>query len=236
MSNKGLTTAEALERAKQGKNVLTQGKKKSLFSVIAEQFASPLLLLLVAASVISIMTGEIVDGIIIIVVVLANVIIGTVQELSAEKSVEALRQINASTAVVIRDGVETEIPASELVVDDYVILEAGRVVPADLALVQTSSLKVNESALTGESVAVEKDCSETSDEKTPLGDRKDKVSCPPWWNTAAARVWWKRSAIIPRSARFPACCIRLRSRRRRCRKIWTASPRCWASRAWSCAL
>ena len=86
MSSKGLTTAEVLERAKQGKNVLTQGKKKSLFSVIAEQFASPLLLLLVAASVISIMTGEIVDGIIIIVVVLANVIIGTVQELSAEKS------------------------------------------------------------------------------------------------------------------------------------------------------
>ena len=134
-----------------------------------------MLLLLVAASVISIMTGEIVDGIIIIVVVLANVIIGTVQELSAEKSVEALRRINASTAVVIRDGVETEIPAADLVVGDYVILEAGRVVPADLALVQTSSLKVNESALTGESVAVEKDCSETSDEKTPLGDRKDKV-------------------------------------------------------------
>ena len=173
--NKGLTTAEALERAKKGRNVLTQGKKKSLFSVIAEQFASPLLLLLVAASVISIMTGEIVDGIIIIVVVLANVIIGTVQELSAEKSVEALRRINASTAVVIRDGVETEIPAADLVEGDYVILEAGRVVPADLALVQTSSLKVNESALTGESVAVEKDCNEKSDEKTPLGDRKDKA-------------------------------------------------------------
>ena len=175
MNTKGLTTAEALERAKKGRNVLTQGKKKSLFSVIVEQFASPLLLLLVAASVISIMTGEVVDGIIIIVVVLANVIIGTVQELSAEKSVEALRRINASTAVVIRDGVETEIPAADLVVDDYVILEAGRVVPADLALVQTSSLKVNESALTGESVAVEKDCNEKSDEKTPLGDRKDKA-------------------------------------------------------------
>ncbi|MBQ7417260.1 MAG: cation-translocating P-type ATPase [Acidaminococcaceae bacterium] len=175
MNNKGLTTAEALERANKGKNVLTQGKKKSLFSVIVEQFASPLLLLLVVASVISIMTGEIVDGIIIIIVVLANVIIGTVQELSAEKSVEALRRINASTAVVIRDGVEKEIPAADLVEGDYVILEAGRVVPADLALVQTSSLKVNESALTGESVAVEKDCNETSDEKTPLGDRKDKA-------------------------------------------------------------
>ncbi|MBQ9634901.1 MAG: cation-translocating P-type ATPase [Acidaminococcaceae bacterium] len=175
MEVKGLTTAEALERAKNGKNVLTQGKKKSLFSVILEQFASPLLLLLVVASVISILTGEIVDGIIIIVVVLANVIIGTVQEVSAEKSVEALKQVNATTAVAVRDGAEKEIPAADLVVGDYVILEAGRVVPADLALVQTSSLKVNESALTGESVAVEKDSSEKSDEKTPLGDRKDKA-------------------------------------------------------------
>ena len=175
MENKGLTTEEVLERAKNGKNVLTQGKKKSLAAMILEQFASPLLLLLIAASVISIATGEIVDGIIIIVVVLANVIIGTVQEVSAEKSVEALKQINASTAVVIRDGQQKEIPAAELVVGDYVVLEAGRVVPADLQLVQTSSLKLNESALTGESLAVEKDCNEKSDEKTPLGDRKDKA-------------------------------------------------------------
>ena len=175
MENKGLTSAEVLERAKNGKNVLTQGKKKSLLAMILEQFASPLLLLLIAASVISIATGEIVDGIIIIVVVLANVIIGTVQEVSAEKSVEALKQINASTAVVIRDGVQKEIPAADLVVGDYVVLEAGRVVPADLQLVQTSSLKLNESALTGESLAVEKDCNEKSDEKTPLGDRKDKA-------------------------------------------------------------
>ena len=173
--NKGLTTAEALERAKNGRNVLTQGKKKSLAAIILGQFASPLLLLLIAAAVISIVTGELIDGIIILVVVLANVIIGTVQEVSAAKSVEALKQINASTAVVIRDGVQKEIPAADLVVGDYVILEAGRVVPADLSLEQTSSLKVNESALTGESLAVEKDFREKSDEKTPLGDRKDKA-------------------------------------------------------------
>ncbi|MBP5608112.1 MAG: cation-translocating P-type ATPase [Lachnospiraceae bacterium] len=175
MNEKGLTTQEAEERAKNGKNVLTQGKKKSLLSIILSQFASPLLILLIVASVISIATGEIADGIIIIVVVLANVIIGTVQEVSAEKSVEALKQINASTAVVIRDGMEKEIPAADLVEGDYVILEAGRVVPADLILTQTSSLKLNESALTGESLAVEKDCNEKSDEKTPLGDRKDKA-------------------------------------------------------------
>ena len=175
METKGLTSAEVSERAKDGKNVLTQGKKKSLFSVILSQFASPLLILLIVAAVISIATGELIDGIIIIVVVLANVIIGTLQELSAEKSVEALKQINASTAVVIRDGAEKEIPAADLVVGDYVILEAGRVIPADLNLVQTSSLKVNESALTGESLAVEKDCNDKSDEKTPLGDRRDKA-------------------------------------------------------------
>ncbi|HAP33498.1 MAG TPA: ATPase, partial [Lachnospiraceae bacterium] len=158
-----------------GKNVLTQGKKKSVFKIIFEQIASPLIILLIVASVISFMTGEIVDGIIIIVVVLANCIIGTVQEVSAEKSVEALKKINASTAVVIRDGKQVEIPSSELVVGDYVILEAGRVVPADLTLVETSSLKINESALTGESIAVEKDSNEKSNEKTALGDRKDKA-------------------------------------------------------------
>ena len=175
MKEKGLTTQEVLERSKSGKNVLTQGKKKSLLYIIFSQFASPLLILLIAAAVISIVTGEVVDGVIIAIVVLANVIIGTVQEVTAEKSVEALKKINASTAVVIRDGEEKEIPAEDLVVGDYVILEAGRVVPADLALVQTSSLKLNESALTGESLAVEKDCGQKSDEKTPLGDRKDKA-------------------------------------------------------------
>ncbi len=175
MPAKGLTSAEVAERQKNGKNVLTQGKKKSVFKIIFEQIASPLIILLIVASVISFMTGEIVDGIIIIVVVLANCIIGTVQEVSAEKSVEALKKINASTAVVIRDGKQVEIASSELVVGDYVILEAGRVVPADLTLVETSSLKINESALTGESIAVEKDSNEKSNEKTALGDRKDKA-------------------------------------------------------------
>ena len=166
MIEKGLTTEEALRRSAEGKNVLTQGKKKSLPSIVISQFASPLLILLIVAAVISVVTGEVVDGIIIAIVVLANVIIGTIQEVTAEKSVEALKQINASTAVVIRDGEEKEIPAQDLVVGDYVILEAGRIVPADLTLVQTSSLRLNESALTGESLAVEKDLT---------GDRKDKA-------------------------------------------------------------
>ena len=172
---KGLTSKEAAIRQQDGRNVLTQGDKKSLISVILEQLKSPLIILLIAASVISFFTGEIADGLIIIVVVLANCIIGTMQELSAEKSVEALKHMSISTALVIRDGMEQEISSEELVPGDYVILEAGRIVPADLILVETSSLRVNESALTGESLAVEKDADEKSGEETPLADRKDRA-------------------------------------------------------------
>ena len=175
LKQKGLTSEEAARRQKEGRNVLSQGKKHSLAAVIAEQFASPLILLLIVASVISFATGELADGIIIAVVVLANCVIGTVQEVSAEKSVEALKHLSISTAVVIRDGAEQEISSEELVPGDYVILEAGRVVPADIRLTATSSLKINESALTGESVAVEKDAEDISDEKTPLADRRDRA-------------------------------------------------------------
>ncbi len=175
MQQKGLTSEQAAIKQKEGKNVLSQGDRQSLLAVIASQFASPLIILLIAASVISFMTGELADGIIIIIVVIANCVIGTVQEVSAEKSVEALKHLTVSTAVVIRDGVEQEISSQDLVPGDYVILEAGRVVPADILLTSTSSLKINESALTGESVAVEKDANEKSDENTPLADRRDRA-------------------------------------------------------------
>ena len=172
-SRKGLTSEEVSSRQQEGKNVLTQGEKQSLAKVIASQFASPLIILLIVAAAISFATGEVIDAVIIAVVVIANCMIGTVQEVSAEKSVEALKHLSVSTAVVIRDGAEQEISSEELVAGDYVILEAGRVVPADIHLTATSSLKINESALTGESVAVEKDANIASDEKTQLADRKD---------------------------------------------------------------
>ena len=172
---KGLTSQEAARRQQEGRNVLTQGKKQSLLGVIVSQFKSPLILLLIVAAAISFATGEVVDAVIITIVVIANCVIGTVQEVSAEKSVEALKSLSVATAVVIRDGVQQEISSEELVPGDYVILEAGRIVPADLKLTQTSSLKINESALTGESVAVEKDAQEKSDENTPLADRKDRA-------------------------------------------------------------
>ncbi len=175
LTKKGLTSEQVAEKQKEGRNVLTQGEKRSLLSIIGSQFASPLIILLIIAAVISFATGEVVDAIIIAIVVIANCVIGTVQEVTAEKSVESLKQLTVSTAVVIRDGVEKEISSEELVPGDYVILEAGRVVPADILLTSTSSLRINESALTGESVAVEKDFREKSDEKTPLADRKDRA-------------------------------------------------------------
>ena len=186
---KGLTSEEVLERQKLGKNEFTQKKKKSIFATIFEQFASPLILLLVVASVICFLTGEPLDASIIALVVVLNVTIGTVQEVSAAKSVEKLKQMSVATAVVIRDGKEQEIPSTELVVGDYVILEAGRIVPADCKLVECSSLKINESALTGESVAAEKDCNFVSDEKTPVGDRKD-------WAFMSTLIEYGRGAAI----------------------------------------
>ena len=172
---KGLTTEQVLELQKQGKNEFAKTKKKSVFAIFFGEFIAPLILLLTVAAIISFVTGEIVDGVIILAVVLINCTIGTVQQISAEKSVEKLRQMSTATAIVIRDGKEQVVPSTELVVGDYVILEAGRIVPADLKLVNTSSLKINESALTGESVAAEKDANFVSDEKTPLGDKKDKA-------------------------------------------------------------
>jgi Ca2+-transporting ATPase len=175
LMKKGLTTEQVVELQKQGKNEFTKAKKKSVFAIFLEQFLTILILLLTGAAVVSFITGEIVDAIIILAVVLINCTIGTVQQISAEKSVEKLRQMSTATAIVIRDGKEQVVPSTELVVGDYVILEAGRIVPADLKLVNTSSLKINESALTGESVAAEKDFKFVSDDKTPLGDKKDKA-------------------------------------------------------------
>lgn len=172
---KGLTTQKVLELQKQGKNEFAKAKKKNVFAIFFGEFLTPLIILLTIAAIISFITGEFMDGIIILAVVMANCLIGTIQQISAEKSVEKLRQMSVATATVIRDGKQQTIPSTELVVGDYVILEAGGIVPADLNLVETSSLRINESALTGESIATEKDATTFSNENTPLGDKKDKA-------------------------------------------------------------
>lgn len=180
----GLSSGEADERLeKNGRNKLAEAKKDSLFKRFMMQLADPMIIILIAAAVISGVTsfysGEsFADVIIILAVVIINAILGILQESKAEKAIEALQEMSAATSKVLRDGKITNIKSEELVVGDVVILEAGDSVPADGRIIECASMKVEEAALTGESVPVEKtaDTIELGEEKDiPLGDRKNMV-------------------------------------------------------------
>lgn len=158
--DKGLTEKEAARRYEEnGKNELKEPRKKTVVESFLEQLNDPLIYVLLAAAVISLLLHEISDAVIIAVVVLMNAVVGMIQEGKAQKALDSLKKLTSPHAYVIREGKEKEIPASQLVVGDIVCLDAGCQVPADLRLTRTSSLKVEESALTGESVPIEKDAS-----------------------------------------------------------------------------
>lgn len=180
----GLSAGEADERLeKNGRNKLAEAKKDSLFKRFMMQLADPMIIILIAAAVISGVTsfysGEsFADVIIILAVVIINAILGILQESKAEKAIEALQEMSAATSKVLRDGKITNIKSEELVVGDVVILEAGDSVPSDGRIIECASMKVEEAALTGESVPVEKtaDTIDLGEEKDiPLGDRKNMV-------------------------------------------------------------
>ncbi len=156
--DKGLTRREAMERrAKYGANRLESQEQKSLGQMIAEQLNDPLILILVVAMAISLMLHELGDAVIIVTVVVLNAAVGIIQEGKAGKAVEALKKISSPQAVVLREGERAKIVAEELVQGDIVLLEAGNMVPADLRLIETNGVCVEESTLTGESVPVEKE-------------------------------------------------------------------------------
>ena len=175
----GLTTEEAQARlARDGKNALAEGKKRPLVLKFLDQFKDVMIIVLLVAAavsaVISIVEGnysELIDSGLILLIVVVNAIIGLVQENKAEAALDALKNINKPFAKVIRDGVLTKIKSEEIVVGDVVVLEAGDIVPADIRLFESASLKVEEAALTGESVPSEKDASFIAKEDAPLGDR-----------------------------------------------------------------
>ena len=168
----GLTAQEAAARlAASGPNKLAEGKKKTVFGIFLAQFADFMIWVLIAAALISGFLGEWVDAAIIAVVVLLNAVMGTVQESRAEAALAALQAMSAPYAKVLRDGAAVKVPAADLVVGDVVLLEAGDSVPADLRLLESGSLKVEESALTGESVPVEKNAALLAQSDAPLGDR-----------------------------------------------------------------
>ena len=156
--DKGLKRPEAIERkAKYGANRLEDQEKKSVGQMILEQLNDPLILILVVAMGISLMLRELGDAIIIVTVVVLNAAVGIIQEGKAGKAVEALKKISSPQAVVVREGERMKIPAEDLVQGDIVLLEAGNMIPADLRLIETQGVCVEESTLTGESEPVEKD-------------------------------------------------------------------------------
>lgn len=180
----GLTSEQARRRsAETGKNKLAEGKKTPLILRFLSQFADPMIIILIAAAIISAITSVLQkefpsDVIIIMFVVIVNAILGVYQESKAEKAIEALQKMAAATTKVLRDGKVCEIPSEDLTVGDVVLLEAGDAVPADGRIFESASLKIEESALTGESVPVNKFIKAIGLEgqkDVPLGDRKNMM-------------------------------------------------------------
>uniref|UniRef100_UPI00388CF587 cation-translocating P-type ATPase n=1 Tax=Carnobacterium jeotgali TaxID=545534 RepID=UPI00388CF587 len=171
-TQQGLTSSEAEKRiAEFGPNELNQGKSKSIMVKFLEQFKDFMILVLLAAALISAIFGDVTDAIIILVVVVLNAILGVYQEAKAEEAIDALKKMSSPEARVKRDGDVVSLKSDQLVPGDILLLEAGDVVAADLRLIEIASLKIEESALTGESEAVSKDITVIEDEKVGIGDR-----------------------------------------------------------------
>ncbi len=194
----GLSSAEVLSRRNQyGENKLREKKKKTTFQRFLEQFKDVMILILIAAAIISFVVvcveknwGELFEPALILLIVILNAVMGVYQEGKAEKALDALKNMSAPHARVIRSGKEEIIAAAELVPGDIIRLEAGDFVPADARLLHSVSLKSEESALTGESVPSEKDAAAEVAEKAPLGDRNNMVfsGCSITYGTATAVV------------------------------------------------
>jgi Ca2+-transporting ATPase len=168
----GLDEATVAQRIKEaGRNVLVAKKKKSVWSMLWGQLTDFMILVLIAAAVVSGIVGDLTDTIVILAIVIINAIVGLVQEWRAEKAMEALENMAASHARVIRNKQSIDIPAADIVPGDVVLLEAGNIIPADVRFIETYTLKVDESSLTGESINTEKHTKQLPDGEYPLGDR-----------------------------------------------------------------
>lgn len=170
-----LTSSEVQQnQEKYGLNELVEGKKKSTIQIFLEQFKDFLVIILIVAAVVSGILGDAESAIVILVVITINAILGTVQTVKAEQSLNSLKELSAPLAKVLRDGNVIQIPSKEVTIGDEVFLEAGDYVPADGRILTNASLKIDESALTGESLAVEKS-EDTITGEVPLGDQTNMV-------------------------------------------------------------
>jgi Ca2+-transporting ATPase len=173
---RGLSQEEAQARLHEfGANELTERPRPGFLSLLWDQFNNYLVIILIIAALISLALGEWVDSIAIMCIVVLNAVVGVIQESKAEQALAALKKMAAPNAQVIRDGHQMTVPGRELVPGDIVLLEAGNYVPADLRLISSVNLKVEEASLTGESVPVEKNAAVTLDKEIPLGDRKNSA-------------------------------------------------------------
>ena len=195
---KGLSSQQAAQRLQQyGENKLDEKKKKTNLQRFLEQFKDVMIIILLVAAVVSFVIAcvegdamEFFEPVLILLIVVLNAVMGMVQESKAEKALDALKNMSAPRARVLRDGTESVIDAAGLVPGDIIRLEAGDFIPADARLLKSASLKSEESALTGESVPSEKDAQAIVDEKAPLGDRSNMVfsGCSITYGTATAVV------------------------------------------------
>ncbi|MBP2072734.1 calcium-transporting P-type ATPase, PMR1-type [Thermoanaerobacterium butyriciformans] len=174
--NNGLSTEEAKKRLeKYGPNNLSEKKKRTVLSMLLDQFKDYMVIILIIASIVSLFLGEITDAVIILFIILLNAFLGMIQENNAEKSLESLKKLSAPVSRVLRDGKVIEIESQYLVPGDVVFLEAGNFVPADGRIIESANLKIDESALTGESIASEKIAGKLSDKNLNIGDRINMV-------------------------------------------------------------
>lgn len=173
-SNSGLPSEIANKRLeKYGKNELKKEEKKPFIQKLKDQLLDPMILILIAAAIVSFVIGEGVDTLIIIAIVVVNAFLSIYQEGKAEEAIAALQKMSSPKAKVLRDGDQVEIDSADLVPGDVVILETGDIVPADLRLISSSNMQIDESSLTGESVPVEKDYKIKYDDKVEIGDREN---------------------------------------------------------------
>jgi len=171
-SLQGLSKEEAAKRLKEnGLNELQEKKKKSILFLFLHQFTEFMTLILIAAAILSGLMGDKLDTIIILAIVFLNATVGFVQEFQAEKAMEALKKMSLTYSQVLRNGHYEMVSSTELVIGDIVSMEAGNVVPADIRLTETHSFKIDESSLTGESVAIDKNSQSIEEKDLPLGDQ-----------------------------------------------------------------
>lgn len=174
--NVGLEDVDVKQRQLEyGKNELVKQRKNTVLHMFLEQFQDPMVIILIVGAIVSIFLKEFIDATIILFVIIMNAIIGVIQEFKAEKAIEALEKLSSPKAYVIRNGYLKEIDSSQLVPGDILELEAGRYIPADIRLLSSSSLKVEESTLTGESEAVEKNALALYEDEISISDQKNMV-------------------------------------------------------------